>query len=532
MAVPRGFVHLTLRGFQMQRFAAVIACASVACLSPTLRAQSPAPPATRHAFSYCTVIDTAGHKVWASPVFEYEYAPTNPDQFSRTQDMATEFHAFVGSMGGAGDKACQFAYGGQAELEAQRNESRAILTRRFMGMVRTHKWMDVPWTPKPWSPATVAARPAVVTKYFYCYASDMSPNQRKTVAALVFDVSLDGSDPLAAYKHAEAYGKEFTRDVATAHGLAQAYPQCYFKDTRAEAEKALHDYRKLFSGFNLRFTDVTWRPTQPLAATPPADAAPVAASAAEARTPPAQGTLGIKVDAVTPSLAQALGMDRARGALVIEVQKGHPAEAAGLKPMDVVLGINRQTLAQATDLPALISHLPAGAPVTVQLWRERAGHEVRVDLPGQPTAVTAQAGTASAPSMDTPATIAAAPAAAVGKYCHVFLQFVSKPGGVRSKVWENRDSDGSEAAMTATLAAFAAHMHQQQPKVWHEFAGRPARCDMNIGYCYASVVRHFGGTSQIAGQFCKNTREEAEADWARLTQKGDGMEIVAWPVAS
>jgi len=112
------------------------------------------------------------------------------------------------------------------------------------------------------------------------------------------------------------------------------------------------------------------------------------------------------------------------------------------------------------------------------------------------------------------------------------MQFVSKPGGVRSKVWENHDSNGSEAAMIATLVAFTAHMHQQQPKVWHEFTGHSPKCDMNLGYCYNTVVRHFGGKSQIAGQFCKSTREEAEADWARLTQNGDGMEIVAWPVAS
>lgn len=85
--------------------------------------------------------------------------------------------------------------------------------------------------------------------------------------------------------------------------------------------------------------------------------------------------------------------------------------------------------------------------------------------------------------------------------------------------------------MLATLAAFTAYMHQQQPNVWHEFTKPPPQCDMNIGYCYNMVVRHFGGTSQIAAQFCKSTREEAEADWARIAQNSPGMEIVDWPVA-
>jgi len=514
----------------MQRFAAAVACVFMVCLSPTLRAQSPTPPVTQHAFSYCSVTDTANHKVWASPVFEYEYDPANVGQSSRTQDMATEFHALVGSMGGAGDKDCVLAKGGQSEIEAHRNEIRAIMTRRFMGIVSTHKWMDVPWTPKPWNPATAAAKPAVITKYFYCYASDMAPDQRKTVAALVFEMSVDGSNPIAAYTQAEAYGKQFTRDVAAAHGLAQAYPTCYFKDTRAEAEKALHDYRKLFSGFNLRFTDVTWRPTQESAA-PPA-VMPPAAPAAEPSLAPLQGKLGIKVGEVSPTLALALGMDRARGALVVETLKGSPAEAAGIKPMDVVLGINQQAVNQFADLPPMANRLPAGTPVTLQLWRERAEHELRIELPGQAAAVILQTGTTIAPSTDITAASTAAPAAGVSKYCHVFMQFVSKPGGVHSKVWENRDSDGSEAAMISTLAAFTAHMHRQQPKVWQDFASRAPRCDLNLGYCYSMLVRHFGGGSQIAGQFCKSTREEAEADWARLTQNSPEMEIAAWPEES
>ncbi|GAA0889411.1 PDZ domain-containing protein [Rhodanobacter soli] len=515
----------------MQRFAAAVACVLAGCLSPTLRAQSPAPPATRHAFSYCSVTDTASHKVWASPVFEYAYLPDGSNRFTRTQDMASEFHAFVGGLGGEGDKACLLADGGQADIEAFRNESRATLTKRFMGIVRAHKWVDVAWAPKPWSPATEATKPATVTKYFYCYATDTDPNKRATVAALVFERSVDGSNPIAVYTQAEAYGKEFARDVAAPHGLAEGQPSCYFKDTRAEAEKALHDYRKMFSGFNLRFTDVTWLPTQEPAATP-ADVTTPAAPAAESGTPPAKGRLGIEVGEVSPTLAQALGMDRARGALVVTVKKGHPADAAGIKPMDVVLGVNQQTVNQFTDLPVLVSRLPAGMPHTLQLWRERAEHEVRIELSGAAAAIPAPTGAAIAPSTGATAAGTTAPAAGVGKYCHVFLQFVSKPGGVRSKVWENRDSDGSEAAMMTTLAAFTTHMHQQQPKVWHEFAGHRQQCDMNLGYCYASVVRRFGGTSQIAGQFCKSTLEEAEADWERLNRNSSGMEIIAWPAAS
>lgn len=361
----------------MQRFAAAVACVLAGCLSPTLRAQSPAPPVTRHAFSYCSVTDTASHKVWASPVFEYAYLADGSNRFTRMQDLASEFHAIVGGMGGAGDKTCLLADGEKADIEAFRNESRATLTQRFMGIVRAHKWMDVAWTPQPWNPATAAMRPATVTRYFYCYATDMDDDKRASVATQVFEMSVDNSDPVAAYTQAETYGKQFARDVAAPYGLANGQPSCLFKDTRAEAEKALHDYRKTFSGFTLKFTDVTWLPAQGAAATPAAVTNP-AAPAAESGTPPPKGRLGIEVGEVCPTLALALGMDRARGALVITVKKDHPGDAAGIKPVDVVLGLNQQAVNQFTELSVLVSRLPAGTPYTLQVWRERAEHEVQI----------------------------------------------------------------------------------------------------------------------------------------------------------
>lgn len=414
----------------MQRiaFAAVVGLL-MGGLSSSSHAQSPPSPATQKGFSFCTVHDIAGHKVWASPVFEVEYP--SGDLWTRTREMATEFHNLIGSMGGAGDKECALASTDRAAVEASRNEQRGILTARFIGLVAINKWLDVAWTPKPWTLALMA-KPAVVSKHFYCYGTDT--DQRATVASSVFEISMDGADPMAPYTRAQAYGEEFSRYVVAAHGLPQANPSCYFKDTHAEAEKALRDYRKMFSGFNLKFTDVAWRPTG-------GASAPSAAPASIA-----------------------------------------PSSATGSTPLS--------------------------APIE-----------------GPPMAAAAQAGAATAAAASVP------PVAAAGsrKYCHAFIQFVGKPGGVRSKVWENSGSDGSQDAMTATLATFAVHMRQQQ-KTWHDFTASPIQCDMNSGFCYASALRHFG-TSQLAGQFCKTTREEAETEWIRLTERDRAMEIITWPVA-
>ena len=50
--------------------------------------------------------------------------------------------------------------------------------------------------------------------------------------------------------------------------------------------------------------------------------------------------IGATFDPVTSEVAEALGLDRARGALISQVQAGSPAEKAGLKPGQVVTAVN------------------------------------------------------------------------------------------------------------------------------------------------------------------------------------------------
>lgn len=50
--------------------------------------------------------------------------------------------------------------------------------------------------------------------------------------------------------------------------------------------------------------------------------------------------VGATFEAVTSEVAEALGLDRARGALISRVQAGSPAEKAGMKPGQVVIAVN------------------------------------------------------------------------------------------------------------------------------------------------------------------------------------------------
>lgn len=380
----------------MTRIAAVVLCSLMALAPLPGRAQAVGTP---KAFTFCTVTDMSGGdmgtaKIWASPVFEFSYRADDAGGMSRTAELATEFHTYIGGMGGSGDKSCFPATQSRAELEALSAQQRKDWTKRIM--LWASKWQEVAWTPKPWSPDAVMAKAAVSNKYFYCYVTDVEPDVRKTVASLVFEKPVRGDDSMAVYNQTDAYTDEFKRTALPGHGVSDQGTVCVFKDTLAEAEKSRKEYRRLFSGFNLRFVDLPWSPSGtalPQPATPI-----VAATAATAETPPAaRGRLGIQIDAVTDTLAQALGLQFARGAMVVQVIPGSAAEKSGLKPLDVVLEVAGQPVQKATDLTSIIAALRPGFKAPLQVWRERKLLELAVEIGSAadtpiPLAVAAVAG--------------------------------------------------------------------------------------------------------------------------------------------
>ncbi len=85
-----------------------------------------------------------------------------------------------------------------------------------------------------------------------------------------------------------------------------------------------------------------------------------------------RGYLGLQLaQSFEPSDAVKLGLDRARGARVDAVYPGTPAEQAGLHVNDVVLQVDSVAVRNDNHLINMISMLPAGQRVRLQVWRER-----------------------------------------------------------------------------------------------------------------------------------------------------------------
>jgi serine protease Do len=91
-----------------------------------------------------------------------------------------------------------------------------------------------------------------------------------------------------------------------------------------------------------------------------------------------RGKLGVMIQEVNQSLADTFGLERPRGALVAKVEDGGPASAAGLKPGDVILGVNGQQIESSTELPARVAALEPGTDAKLQVWRDRQPRDVTV----------------------------------------------------------------------------------------------------------------------------------------------------------
>jgi S1-C subfamily serine protease len=85
-----------------------------------------------------------------------------------------------------------------------------------------------------------------------------------------------------------------------------------------------------------------------------------------------RGYLGMQlVQSFDPADALKLGLDRIKGACVESVHPETPAAQAGLRPNDVVMQVDATVIRSENHLINLISEMPAGQKVRLQVWRDR-----------------------------------------------------------------------------------------------------------------------------------------------------------------
>ncbi|TJV12987.1 MAG: PDZ domain-containing protein, partial [Mesorhizobium sp.] len=63
-----------------------------------------------------------------------------------------------------------------------------------------------------------------------------------------------------------------------------------------------------------------------------------------------RGFIGVRLQEITPSIAEALGIPGSKGALVASVEPGSPAEQAGIQAGDVITRFNGKDIQSVHDL--------------------------------------------------------------------------------------------------------------------------------------------------------------------------------------
>jgi serine protease Do len=93
-----------------------------------------------------------------------------------------------------------------------------------------------------------------------------------------------------------------------------------------------------------------------------------------------RGKLGVEIQEVTADLAQSFGLSSAQGALVAGIEKGTPAEKAGIQQGDVIIGFNGRPVHSDHELPAMVAETGIGKTVPVELIRNGKHMTIEVTI--------------------------------------------------------------------------------------------------------------------------------------------------------
>ena len=91
-----------------------------------------------------------------------------------------------------------------------------------------------------------------------------------------------------------------------------------------------------------------------------------------------RGRIGVGIQNVTKDLADSLGLGKAQGAAVSNVEDGSPAGKAGLEVGDVILKIDGRTVEGNGDLSRTIRGMKPGTKATLTVWRSGKTRDVQV----------------------------------------------------------------------------------------------------------------------------------------------------------
>jgi len=95
-----------------------------------------------------------------------------------------------------------------------------------------------------------------------------------------------------------------------------------------------------------------------------------------------RGWLGVTIQDVDKNLAESFGLDRPRGALVVQLAEGGPADKAGLEPGDVIIKFGDEDIPASADLPHVVGLVAPETVVPLTLVRDGKPKTLKVKVGG------------------------------------------------------------------------------------------------------------------------------------------------------
>jgi serine protease Do len=93
-----------------------------------------------------------------------------------------------------------------------------------------------------------------------------------------------------------------------------------------------------------------------------------------------RGRIGVSISEVTKEVAEALGLQKTKGALIRLVEPASPAEKAGLEAGDIVLKLDGKVIDRSSDLPRMVGNMKPGLKTTIEIWRKGAAKELPITI--------------------------------------------------------------------------------------------------------------------------------------------------------
>jgi len=93
-----------------------------------------------------------------------------------------------------------------------------------------------------------------------------------------------------------------------------------------------------------------------------------------------RGRIGVTISGVSREVAEAIGLSKAQGALVTNVDPEGPASKAGVEAGDVIVRFDGKSIDSQSDLPRIVGGTRPGSKVSMSVWRKGAQRDLQVTV--------------------------------------------------------------------------------------------------------------------------------------------------------